>query len=115
MIGNKPTLAVKKREIFGWAMYDFANSSYTTVVVTFIYSAFFVNYIVPPELAHLKNTFWSIAVALSTALAIILAPFVGVLCDFSGNKKQFLAWCTLASVLGTAGLFFVDPGQVGLG
>ncbi|MDO7634485.1 MAG: hypothetical protein MUQ60_01060, partial [Porticoccaceae bacterium] len=80
MIGNKPALAVKKREIFGWAMYDFANSSYTTVVVTFIYSAFFVNYIVPPELAHLKNTFWSIAVALSTTLAIILAPFVGVLC-----------------------------------
>jgi UMF1 family MFS transporter len=115
MIGNKPALAVKKREIFGWAMYDFANSSYTTVVVTFIYSAFFVNYIVPPELAHLKNTFWSIAVALSTTLAIILAPFVGVLCDFSGKKKKYLAWCTLASVLGTSGLFFVDPGQVGLG
>jgi len=115
MTRNAPALPVKKREIFGWAMYDFANSSYTTVVVTFVYSAFFVHYIVPPELAHLKNTFWSIAVTLSTALSIILAPFVGVLCDFSGKKKKYLAWCTLASVLGTSGLFFVNPGQIGLG
>jgi len=115
MIRDTAALPVKKREIFGWAMYDFANSSYTTVVVTFVYSAFFVHYIVPPELAHLKNTFWSIAVTLSTVLSIILAPFVGVLCDYSGKKKKYLAWCTLASVLGTSGLFFVNPGQVGLG
>ncbi|WP_196157964.1 MFS transporter [Reinekea sp. G2M2-21] len=110
-----PLLPVKKREIFGWAMYDFANSSYTTVVVTFVYSAFFVSYIVPPELAHFKNTFWSIAVALSTALAIILAPLVGVLCDYSGKKKKYLAWCTMTSVGATLGLFLVNPGQVWIG
>lgn len=106
---------VKKREIFGWAMYDFANSSYTTVVVTFVYSAFFVAYIVPPELAHLKNTFWSIAVAISTALAIVLAPLVGVLCDYSGKKKKYLAWCTVFSIIGTGGLSIVNPGNVYLG
>lgn len=106
---------VRHREIFGWAMYDFANSSYTTVVVSFIYSAFFVSYIVPPELAHLKNTFWAASVAISTGLAIILAPLVGVICDYSGHKKRYLAWCTWISVLGTAGLFLVDPGNVWLG
>lgn len=115
MTHNYSTAPVKKREIFGWAMYDFANSSYTTVVVTFVYSAFFVAFVVPPELAHMKNTFWSIAVASSTGLAIVLAPFVGVLCDYSGKKKKYLAWCTVASVLGTAGLFFVNPGQIWLG
>lgn len=107
--------AVRKREIVGWAMYDFANSSYTTVVVSFIYSAFFVAYIVPPELAHLKNTFWAVTVAISTGLAIILAPLVGVLCDYSGRKKRYLAWCTWVSVLATGGLFFVDPGNIALG
>lgn len=106
---------VKKREIFGWAMYDFANSSYTTVVVTFIYSAFFVSYIVPPELAHMKNTFWSLAVAISTTLAIILAPLVGVLCDYSGKKKKYLAVCTFTSIFATAALFFVEPGQIWFG
>ena len=106
---------VQKREIFGWAMYDFANSSYTTVVVSFIYSAFFVSYIVPPELAHMKNTFWAVSVAISTGLAIILAPLVGVLCDYSGHKKRYLAWCTWTSVFATGGLYFVDPGNVWLG
>jgi UMF1 family MFS transporter len=115
MTALQNTPPVKKREIFGWAMYDFANSSYTTVVVTFVYSAFFVAYIVPPELAHLKNTFWSAAVAISTAFAIVLAPFVGVLCDYSGRKKKYLAWCTALSVVGTGGLFFVNPGNVYLG
>ncbi|MEJ2045432.1 MAG: MFS transporter [Reinekea sp.] len=114
-MSNEQSIPVKKREIFGWAMYDFANSSYTTVVVSFIYSAFFVAYIVPPELAHLKNTFWSIAVSVSTALAIVLAPFVGVLCDYSGKKKKYLSWCTLLSVVGTGGLSFVNPGNVWLG
>jgi UMF1 family MFS transporter len=115
MTTSNPTAPVKKREIFGWAMYDFANSSYTTVVVTFIYSTFFVAYIVPPELAHMKNTFWSLAVAISTGLAIVLAPFVGVLCDFSGKKKKYLAYCTAASILGTFGLFLVEPGQIWAG
>lgn len=107
--------AVRKREIFGWAMYDFANSSYTTVVITFVYSAFFVSMIVPPELAHLKNTFWAASIAISTAIAIVLAPLVGILCDYSGRKKRYLAWCTWLSVLGTGGLYFVGPGDITLG
>lgn len=110
-----PHAPVRKREIFGWAMYDFANSSYTTVVVSFIYSAFFISYIVPPELDHLKNTFWAASVAISTGLAIILAPLVGVICDYSGRKKRYLAWCTWVSVLATGGLYFVEPGSVWLG
>ncbi|MFG1496545.1 MFS transporter [Saccharospirillum sp. HFRX-1] len=114
-VSLSPVQAVRKREIVGWAMYDFANSSYTTVVVSFIYSAFFVAYIVPPELAHLKNTFWAASVAISTGLAILLAPIVGVLCDYSGHKKRYLAWCTWVSVLATGGLFFVDPGNIALG
>lgn len=106
---------VRKREIVGWAMYDFANSSYTTVVITFVYSTFFISAIVPPELAHLKNTFWALAIAISTGLSIVLAPLVGILCDYSGRKKRYLAWCTWLSVLGTGGLFLVEPGNIWLG
>lgn len=106
---------VRKREIFGWAMYDFANSSYTTVVVSFIYSAFFIAYIVPPELDQFRNSFWSVAVAVSTALAIFLAPLIGVVCDYTARKKQFLAICTLLSVSSTGALFFVNPGDLWLG
>ncbi len=34
---------VRKREVFGWAMYDFANSGYTTVVLTAVFNAYFVS------------------------------------------------------------------------
>jgi UMF1 family MFS transporter len=105
---------VKKREIFGWAMYDFANSSYTTVVVTFVYANFFVNSIVPADSA-IQNSYWSIAIALSTILAIVLAPWMGALCDITGFKKRYLMVCTLASVVFTAGLAIVNPGQIWLG
>lgn len=106
---------VKKREIVGWAMYDFANSSYTTVVITFIYSAFFVSAIVPEELAHLRNTFWAAAIAISTLISIVGAPLLGILCDLTGHKKRYLGYFTAASVLGTGGLYFVDPGNILLG
>lgn len=105
---------VTRREIFGWAMYDFANSSYTTVVITFIYSAFFVSYIVP-ESSAVKDSFWSVAIALSTLLSVLLAPLLGEIADSTGRKKDILVVLTLVSVLSTASLFFIDPGQVWLG
>ncbi|TCS42467.1 MFS transporter [Reinekea marinisedimentorum] len=104
-----------KREVFGWAMYDFANSSYTTVVITFIYSAFFIAHIVPEELSHMRNSLWAAAITISTLISIFAAPFVGVICDLNGNKKAYLAVCTLGSVIGTACLYFVGPGNIALG
>ena len=105
---------VKKREIFGWAMYDFANSAYTTIVISIVYSAFFVNYLVPEGSAW-RDLYWSIAINISTFLAMFLAPIAGVLCDFSGHKKVFLAVNTLVCSVFTCLLFFVDPGQIWLG
>ena len=57
-------IPVTNREIFGWAMFDFANSSYTTVVITAVYSAFFVGYIVPKG-STARDSYWSIAILLS--------------------------------------------------
>ncbi len=102
---------VKKREIFGWAMFDFANSSYTTVVITAIYSVFFVQYIVP-EGSTLRDSYWSIAMICSTVLALVLSPLVGAICDFSGYKKRYLLGTTLICSIATAMLLTVEPGMV---
>ncbi|MFN3200352.1 MAG: MFS transporter [Bradymonadia bacterium] len=106
---NVTTAPVKKKEIFGWAMYDFANSSFTTVVITAIYAPFFVGHIVPGDSA---NTYWSLAVVISTVVAMLLAPFAGAVCDYSGRKKRYLGYTTLACALGTMGLYFVGPGDL---
>ncbi len=104
---------VKRREIFGWAMFDFANSSYTTVVISFVYSAFFVGYIVPEDSAA-RDSLWALAIAVSTVIALLLSPLVGAVCDLSGRKKRFLIGSTALCSVGTALLALASPGQVWL-
>lgn len=101
----------KKREIFGWAMYDFANSSYTTIVISILYSAFFVSYLIPVD-SQWHDVYWSIAMNISTLIAMVAGPIAGVLCDFSGRKKLYLAITTAVCAVFTMLLFFVEPGQI---
>ena len=103
---------VRKREIFGWAMFDFANSSYTTVVVTVAYSVYFTQLVAP---AGRSDFLWSVGVTVSNAIVVVLSPFVGAVADDSGRKKLFLFVSYLACVAGTAALWFVEPGMVALG
>ena len=104
-------IPVTKREIFGWAMFDFANSSYTTVVITAVYSAFFVSQIVPKG-STTRDSYWSIAILLSMVVSLVLAPLAGAIIDKSGKKKTWLVASCLICAVGTAGLYFVGPGQV---
>lgn len=104
---------VTKSEIGGWAFFDFANSSYVTVVITVIYAPFFADYIVPEE-SGLRTTYWSLAIAISTLIALTLAPLVGSVCDLSGNKKKYLIGTTLICSFATMLLSMVGPGDVAL-
>jgi UMF1 family MFS transporter len=106
-------LPVTRREIFGWAMFDFANSCYTTVVITLAYSKFFVSHIVPAGSA-LQNTYWSLAIILSTLVALVLSPLTGAIIDKSGRKKRALVSSCLLCSAGTALLFAAGPGDVWL-
>lgn len=102
---------VTRKEIFGWAMFDFANSSYTTVVITVVYSAFFVGYVVPAG-SPLRDSYWSIAIILSTVVALVLSPLAGAICDYSGRKKAYLFGTTATCALATAALALVGPGGI---
>ena len=104
---------VTRREIFGWAMFDFANSSYTTVVITAVYSAFFVSYIVPPD-STARDSYWSVAILLSMVSAILLSPLTGAIIDKSGRKKAWLVASCLICALGTAALYLAQPGNIWL-
>ena len=93
-------------------MFDFANSSYTTVVITVLYSKFFVGHIVPAGSA-VRQSYWSIAIIISTILALVLSPLVGAICDYSGKKKRYLFVSAATCSLTTAALALVQPGMVG--
>ncbi len=111
--GGSTKRPVKKSEIFGWAMYDFANSSYTTVIISLVYASFFTDYVIPAG-SSVRDSYWSLALVISTIIAIILSPLVGAICDYAGGKKRYLFYSTLACALGTIGLYFVSPGDVWL-
>ncbi|MCC6133736.1 MAG: MFS transporter, partial [Acidobacteria bacterium] len=102
---------VEKREIFGWAMFDFANSSYTTVVITAIYSGFFTEHIVPPG-SKVRDTWWALAIVLSSAAALLLSPLIGSMSDATGRKKRYLMQSAVLCSIATMLLFFVGPGSV---
>ncbi len=102
-----------KKNIFGWIMYDFANSSFTTIIVTVIYSVYFKNVVVG---AGEKGTkLWGIAVSISMLLVAIGSPIFGAVADYSHTKKKFLAGFCYLSVVFTVLMYFVKPGDVAIG
>lgn len=103
---------VRRRELFGWAMYDFANSAYTTVVITTVYSAYFVAAVC--ENARWGTLAWTAVLSLSYLLILLTAPAMGAFADQRGAKKRLLLWLTLGCVLGTLGLMLTGPGTVAL-
>jgi UMF1 family MFS transporter len=103
---------VRKREVFGWAMYDFANSGYTTVVLTAVFAAYFVGVVAGG--APWATFAWTAALSTSHAIVMFSMPAIGAWADSHGAKKRLLMLSTLGCVLATAGLSLVAPGAVWL-
>ena len=104
-----------KKEIFGWAMFDFANSSYTTVIITVVYSVIFTKVIVGDGPDYKQGNFlWSMALTISYLLVVITAPIFGAIMDFSASKKKFLFASYMVTVIGSLLLFASTPGHYAL-
>lgn len=111
-----PTIA-PRRELFAWAMYDFANSGYTTVVLTTIFNAYFVGVVVGRAAGFPEGTgtlLWTVAVSIPNALVLVSAPVLGAIADHYAAKKRFLLVTSIGCILGTALLALTGPGDVGL-
>ncbi len=93
---------VRKREVFGWAMYDFANSGYTTVVITAVFAAYFVGGVA--RSAPWATFAWTVALSISYAIVMATMPAIGAWADLHAAKKRVLAIVTAGCVLGTAAL-----------
>ena len=104
---------VRLREVFGWAMYDFANSGYTTVVITAVFAAYFVGGVA--QGADWATLAWTAGLSVSYAIVMLTMPGLGAWADRKAGKKHLLMGVTVACVLSTAALALVGPGQVVLG
>ena len=99
-----------RKEVFAWSLYDFANQPFTTIIVTFIYSAFFTKVIAENE--QVGTTMWANAIAISAIVVAVLSPILGAIADSGGYRKFFLilfTWiCAIFSIL----LYFPQSGDV---
>ena len=111
---NRRTLGadVKLKEVWAWTMYDFANSGYTTVVITAVFSAYFVAGVAGG--AAWATFAWTAALSVSYALVMLSAPLLGAWADAHAAKKKLLALTTVGCIVSTALLWFAGPGTLAL-
>jgi UMF1 family MFS transporter len=115
-------MSVQKREIFGWAMYDFANSAFATTILAVIFNQYFAT-VVAGGARGVKlfgfqlhgASFFTFTVSFSMALSAIFSPFLGAVADAYGSKKRFLMAFCVAGVLFSGLLYFVHEGDYWMG
>jgi UMF1 family MFS transporter len=91
-------------------MYDFANSGYTTVVLTAVFNAYFVG--VVANGAPWGTLAWTLALAASSVIVMLVMPALGAYADLRANKKKLLAVTTVLCVASTVMLAFSNRGDV---
>ncbi len=96
--------------IFIWSLFDFANTSYSIIVVTFIYAVYFKDVVTNSE--PIGDLYWSIGISVSMLISGILAPVLGAIADYSAGKKRFLLFFTILSITATSLLYFVQEGMI---
>ncbi len=106
----EPNVTYDRRAVLSWAFYDFANSSFTTLVVTFIYATYFTKGIAANE--NLGTEQWSLAVTITALIVAVLSPYLGAIADRGGHRRRFLLATTVVGVLGSIVLFFPQRGEV---
>src|SRR5439155_9689111 len=103
---------VKLHEVWAWSMYDFANSGYTTVVITAVFGAYFVSEVA--QNAPWATFAWTAALSVSYAAILVTGPLIGAWADAHAAKKQLLLLSTIGCVAFTALLWLAAPGAVWL-
>jgi UMF1 family MFS transporter len=103
---------VARKEVLAWALYDFANSGYTTVVLTAVFNAYFVG--VVAQGAAWATLAWTLILSASYVFGMVVMPALGAYADVHARKKLLLGLVTLGCVVATALLALVGPGDLWL-
>lgn len=95
--------------LVSWALYDWANSAFPTVIQTFVFAAYFTRRVAEDEAAG--SAAWGTAVGTAGAVIAVSGPVLGAIADQGGRRKPWLASFTALCVVATALLWFVEPGS----
>jgi UMF1 family MFS transporter len=101
---------IGKKKIFIWTLFDFANTSFSIVVVTFLYAVYFKKVVAQGQ--PIGDLYWSLGTSIAMIITAIISPVLGAIADYSAGKKRFLLFFTLLCIAATSSLFFVGSGDV---
>jgi UMF1 family MFS transporter len=106
------------REQRGWYMYDFANSAFSTTVVTLFLGPYLTviakaaadpqGYVHPFGIPVDARSYWSYIVSLSVIFQVIFLPMVGAIADYGRRKREVLAATAYLGAVATIGMFFLQ-------
>ncbi len=97
------------KKIFNFALYDFANSAFTTIIITFIFATYFAKQIAPNPV--LGQSYWGWTIGITGFLVAIIGPFLGSVADNKNRIVFFIRFFSLLCILFTALLWFAKPSQ----
>jgi len=103
-----------RRAIFGWAMYDFANSAFATTVLAVVFLEYFRSTVVGKEGFHgvPGASLWLYIYSLAMILVVLTGPALGAFADASARRKRFLVVCCIVGSAATVLMAFVTPGDI---
>ncbi|MBI4451395.1 MFS transporter [Candidatus Woesearchaeota archaeon] len=107
--GSRRPHPVYSKKAIAWALYDFANSSYSLLIMSFVFPIFFKEVIVGGAAG---DFWWGLVVSVSILAGGLFAPIVGAMADHDGRKKVKFAMFASLAMLGTASLYFTGSGTV---
>ncbi len=108
----------ERSTVFGWCVYDWANSAYATTILAGLLPVYFADVVVGDAGYSLFGTtfkatsLWGFAAAFAAAFAFLMAPILGAIADFSAAKKRFMLSFAYGGSLFTMLLFFCQSGNV---
>ena len=98
---------MKKGPVIAWSLFDFANSAFTTIIITFVFAAYFAQGVAGD--ANTGAGQWSLAMGLAGLIIAVISPIIGAIADQTGRRKPWLAGVSVICVIATALLWFVRP------
>lgn len=98
---------MKKGPIIAWSLFDFANSAFTTIIVTFVFAAYFAQGVAADPTTG--GSQWSLAMGIAGLIIAVISPVFGAIADQTGRRKPWLACVSVVCVIATALLWYVRP------
>ncbi len=102
-------IGINKKKFFSWAFYDFANSSYALLILSFVFPIYFKEVIVGVEKG---DFYWGLIVSISILLGGLIAPIIGAIADYDDKKKQKFIFAAQLAIIGSGMLYFTDNGTI---